>query len=282
MDGGRGHLGHGHVGQPRAALVPGGDRFAGEQLHTRGFVSAEHFAGRRVLVVGGGTSALQFLLQLDAAGAETVWSTRRAPAWTDRFQDASWGRRVEADVAARTTRGLPPLSVVAATGLPVTDQYAEGLRSGVLLSRGPLVRLTRDGAVLRGPGPDGAGLPPQGEAAEAVRAGADDAAAPAVLPGRPASSPEDAEPAADWETPVDAVLWATGFRASLDHLAPLRLREPGGGVLLGEDGVTVRHRPGLFLVGYGPSASTIGATRAGRRAAVLANRHVHRSGGSFD
>src|SRR5699024_11763763 len=35
-----------------------------------------------------------------------------------------------------------------------------------------------------------------------------------------------------------------------------------------KDGVSVLEGPGIFLVGYGASASTIGATRAGRRAAV--------------
>ena len=64
---------------------------------------------------------------------------------------------------------------------------------------------------------------------------------------------------------ADAKLSATGFRASLDHLAPLHLREPGGGVLM--DGTTVVRDPRVELVGYGPSASTLGATRAGRRAA---------------
>ena len=64
---------------------------------------------------------------------------------------------------------------------------------------------------------------------------------------------------------ADAILLATGFRASLDHLAPLHLREPGGGVLM--DGTTVAHDPRFELVGYGPSASTLGATTADRRAA---------------
>jgi RNA polymerase sigma factor (sigma-70 family) len=70
--------------------------------------------------------------------------------------------------------------------------------------------------------------------------------------------------------PADAVLWATGFRAALDHLAPLHLRAPGGGIAL--DGTQVLGEPRLHLVGYGPSASTVGATRAGRAAAVALAR----------
>jgi NAD(P)H-nitrite reductase large subunit len=74
------------------------------------------------------------------------------------------------------------------------------------------------------------------------------------------------------EEAIDVVLWATGFRASLDHLAPLRLREPGGGIIM--DGVQVVKEPRLLLVGYGASASTLGATRAGRTAAVAVLRKV--------
>lgn len=64
--------------------------------------------------------------------------------------------------------------------------------------------------------------------------------------------------------PVDVLLWATGFRASLDHLTPLKLRGPGGGIVM--DGTRVAADPRVHLVGYGPSASTVGANRAGRAA----------------
>ena len=65
--------------------------------------------------------------------------------------------------------------------------------------------------------------------------------------------------------PVDVILWATGFRPAVSHLAPLRLRSPHGGIQL--DGTTAVADPRVQLVGYGPSASTIGANRAGRVAA---------------
>ena len=66
------------------------------------------------------------------------------------------------------------------------------------------------------------------------------------------------------EVGVDVILWATGFRAALDHLAPLRLRGPAGGIAM--VGTRVAADPRVHLVGYGPSASTIGANRAGRAA----------------
>ncbi|HZO67137.1 MAG TPA: pyridine nucleotide-disulfide oxidoreductase, partial [Kribbellaceae bacterium] len=64
---------------------------------------------------------------------------------------------------------------------------------------------------------------------------------------------------------ADVILWATGFRADLAHLTPLRLRERAGGIHM--DGTQAVRDPRVHLVGYGPSASTIGANRAGRTAA---------------
>lgn len=80
--------------------------------------------------------------------------------------------------------------------------------------------------------------------------------------------------------PADAILWATGFRAALDHLRPLRLRGRGGGITM--DGTQVAGEPRLHLVGYGPSSSTVGANRAGREAVTRILTHLRRDddGGS--
>ncbi|EBU7498106.1 pyridine nucleotide-disulfide oxidoreductase, partial [Salmonella enterica subsp. enterica serovar Typhi] len=70
------------------------------------------------------------------------------------------------------------------------------------------------------------------------------------------------------ERQADVILWATGFRSSLDHLAPLNLREDNGGIVMtGRLATQVARDPRVQLVGYGPSASTIGANRAGPVAA---------------
>lgn len=208
--------------RPYVPWYPG--RFDGRQLHTRDFPEPSDFAGQRVLVVGGGISAVEFVVLLDEAGATPIWSTRTPPRWRDVPFDRSWGLEVENSVAARTRAGLRPLSVVAETGLPRAPRLAPAIDSGVLTSRGPIARLRGDGVEF-----------------------------------------------ADGTTEVvDVILWATGFRASLGHLADLRVRESTGGVLLADDDVSVVKVPGLFLVGYGRSASTLGATRAGRRAARAA------------
>ncbi len=77
---------------------------------------------------------------------------------------------------------------------------------------------------------------------------------------------------------VDVILWATGFRPAIRHLAPLHLRSGHGGIRLeGDTTVAVDRR--VQLVGYGPSASTIGANRAGRAAARGVVRRLDESGG---
>jgi thioredoxin reductase len=77
------------------------------------------------------------------------------------------------------------------------------------------------------------------------------------------------------ELAVDVILWCTGFRSSLDHLAPLDLREASGGITMtGRLATQVVRDPRIHLVGYGPSASTIGANRAGAAAAKELARYL--------
>lgn len=71
------------------------------------------------------------------------------------------------------------------------------------------------------------------------------------------------------ETEADVIFWNTGFRHSLDHLAPLQLQNEEGGILMsGRLATQVESDHRIHLTGYGPSASTIGANRAGRAAAT--------------
>lgn len=203
---------------------PGRETFAGTQLHTHDFGAAEDFAGKRVVVVGGGASATQFLLQIAPHAASTTWVTRREPVWVGGPFDEDRGRDAVALVDERTRAGLAPESVVSVTGLPLTPAYEAGIASGVLHRLPMFSRVVPDG-VAWDPGVRPDGVTHQG---------------------------------------ADVILWATGFRAALDHLGPLGLRGPGGGIVM--DGPTVVADPRVQLVGYGPSASTIGANRAGREA----------------
>ena len=211
--------------RPFLPHYPGQETFRGEQLHTVDYPGPDHFAGKRVLVVGGGASAVQFLGEL-APVTDTVWVTRRPPVWrTDEF-DREAGHQAVSLVEERVRRGLPPASVVSVTGLSLRPQERLAESLGAYERRPMFERIEPDG----------------------VR----------------------------WEDGtferVDVILWATGFRPAVSHLARLRLRSPHGGIQL--DGTTAVADPRVQLVGYGPSASTIGANRAGRAAAIAAARRL--------
>jgi cation diffusion facilitator CzcD-associated flavoprotein CzcO len=196
---------------------PGQETFRGRQPHTADYRGPAGFAGARVVVVGGGTSAVQLLTEI-ADVATTTWVTRRPPVFRDGPFTPEYGREVVAAVDERVRAGLPPRSVVSVTGLANTPAVLAARARGVLRRLPMFDRITPDGV--------------------------------AWADGR--------------FVPADVILWCTGWRASLDHLAPLALREPGGGIRMA--GTRVVAEPRLHLVGYGPSASTVGANRAGRQA----------------
>ncbi|MFF2744356.1 NAD(P)-binding domain-containing protein [Kitasatospora sp. NPDC058048] len=190
--------------------------FAGRQLHYAEYRGPEEFAGRRVLVVGGGASAVQVLSEVAAVG-ETVWVTRSEPLYHDGPFTPEYGRAVVAKVEERVRQGLPVRSVVSVTGLGPSVALRRAQELGALRRRPMFDRLTEHGVAW-----------------------------------------------GDEELPVDAIVWATGFRPEVGHLAPLGLRSPGGGIAL--TGTRATADPRVHLVGYGPSASTVGANRAGRAA----------------
>lgn len=70
------------------------------------------------------------------------------------------------------------------------------------------------------------------------------------------------------EEEADIILWNTGFKSALEHLDPVLPKEENGGIqMAGRLATMVAKEPRIHLVGYGPSASTIGANRAGGAAA---------------
>ncbi len=205
--------------RPFVPAYPGAATFRGRQLHPHDYPGPEAFRGRRVVVVGGGASAVQLLGEIAPVATDTLWVTRREPVWrTDDFTPEV-GRAAVALVEERVRRGLPPASVVSVTGLALREQEREAERLGAY-ERHPMFTAVEPEGVRM---PDGS----------------------------------------LW--PADAILWATGFRPAVGHLAPLRLKSHYGGIQL--DGTTAVADPRIQLVGYGPSASTIGANRAGRVAA---------------
>lgn len=272
--------------RPYLPYVPGIETFTGRQLHTADFGSVSEFDGKRTVVVGGGLSAVQFLLQL-AGRADTIWATRRPPNFTERAFGATWGRDVEAAVRSRTQAGLPPASVVRTTGIPLWPEYRQGVADGVLVSRGMFARITPNGVFFPGMGVasrNGVGLASRKTDDGAAGGGHDGAAGGGHrgAGGLGPSAAEDLVVPESWrpfaeptEIKADVIFWNTGFRAALDHLAPLHLRA-GGGIRMSSE-VEIDGEERVLLVGYGSSASTIGATRAGRAAGRVALRRLGRA-----
>ncbi|MBA1290589.1 ArsO family NAD(P)H-dependent flavin-containing monooxygenase [Pseudomonas japonica] len=69
------------------------------------------------------------------------------------------------------------------------------------------------------------------------------------------------------ETPIDSVIWCTGFSPALDHLTSLGIVGPDGKIAVAENRSV--ELPALWLVGYGDwtglaSATLIGVTRTAR------------------
>lgn len=206
---------------PQIPYYPGRELFQGRQLHTHDYQTPDEFAGQRVVIVGAGISALQFLDEVSRV-ADTIWVTRRPPVFSDAKFTAEDGRAAVARVEKRVRRGLVPGSVVSVTGLPRSPAIRAMQARGVLDRQPMFSEITPHGIRW----PDGR------------------------------------------EEQVDVILWATGFRSALDHLAPLQLREDNGGIVMtGRLATQAQRDPRVHLVGYGPSASTVGANRAGRAAA---------------
>ena len=200
---------------PFVPWYPGADVFAGEQEHVYRLESLQRFAGRRVLVVGGGRSSVQVLLELERLGARTVWSTLREPDFHERprfglpprgpavtLAEIGLARRTRVARMAARGRWLP--SDVSVRGIPLTLEVFDARRRGTLASRGPIRRLGVDHV----------------EFADGAR------------------------------EPIDVVLWATGGRESTRYLAPLGLRDAGGTPKVSSGWSRRDERIGFL--GYGP------------------------------
>lgn len=204
-------------GAPFIPWYPGMNSFRGRHLHTVDYVDAEEFRGLDVVVVGGGTSAIGFLMELEGVPNSLTWVARRPIEFLE-DQELNIESGVNAvalqDEAAREGRALP--SIVSTTGVPRSRRIQAAIDRGLL----------------------------------------------SVIPMFSSIEPEGIRWSNGAFQHADAIIWATGFRPELRHLAPLKLREKAGGVTVGS-GASWRNQR-VFFAGYGPTASTIGANRAGR------------------
>lgn len=207
-------------GSPFIPWYPGRDSFAGRQVHTADYENAEEFRDKKVMVVGGGTSAIGFLMEMEGVASELTWASRRPVDFligSELDLEARESAVAMQDEAARTGHALP--SIVSGTGVPRTRRIQAAIDRGLLVEK------------------------PMFDAIE----------------------PEGVRWADGSFQEVDVILWSTGFRPELRHLAPLKLREKEGGVTVGEGSSWKDAR--IFFAGYGPQASTVGANRSGRRIA---------------
>lgn len=207
-----------------APFVPwyrGLNQFSGETVHAHELASLKGYAGKRVLVVGGGRTSVSIMLELERLNARVMWSTRREPDFHSppRFSlrrerhltVGELGFNVRRRVERLAERGKPMPSDVSVRGLPMTRVVFDAIRRGTLQSRGPIDHFDESGVVFK----DGS----------------------AEL--------------------VDAVIWATGGRESARHLAPLGLRDAGGTPKI-SGGWSKRDQRVAFL-GYGPGIETVQA-----------------------
>ncbi|MGW3384127.1 ArsO family NAD(P)H-dependent flavin-containing monooxygenase [Streptomyces albogriseolus] len=210
--------------RPFLPAVPGRDDFRGRQLHTVSYRRPRDFAGRRVIVVGGGNSGAQIAADL-AYDTELTWVTRRPPRYLPddidgrALFDAATARRRALDAGRPDTGGVASLGDIVAV-----PPVREARDAGRLKASPMFERLDREGAVW----------------ADGTRA------------------------------PADAVIWCTGFRPALSHLAPLGLRGRRGHIAT--VGTRAVDEPRLHLLGYGDwtgpaSATLIGVGRPARDAA---------------
>jgi cation diffusion facilitator CzcD-associated flavoprotein CzcO len=211
----------GNWANPVVPEVPGSDVFGGATLHSAHYAGPAAFAGRRVVVVGGGNSGAQIVADLLDVAAEVTWATLTPPHFLPDDVDGRvlFGQATErwkALQAGRTPE--PPRSL----GDVVMVESVRAARDRGALRAVPMfARFTLGGVAW----PDGR------------------------------------------EAPADAVIWATGFRPALAHLAPLGVVDARGRVAV--RGTRAVEEPRLWLVGYGEwtgfaSATLVGVGRSAR------------------
>ena len=136
---------------PFIPTLEGFEGYTGEQLHSAAYVEPAPFAGKRVLVIGGGNSGAQILAELSQV-ARTTWVTLEPPTFladdvdgrvlfaraTERWKAQQEGRAVDVPIG-----GLGDIVMVP----PVKEARARG----VLHATRPFKRFSRTGVVW----PDG-------------------------------------------------------------------------------------------------------------------------------
>lgn len=135
----------GSFDRPHLPLLPGRDGFTGEVLHAAAYTGPLPYAGRRIVVVGAGNSAVQIACEL--AETSTVTLATRTPI---RFVDQRpLGKDLHFWFTVTGFDRLPARLVTTPPAVPVLDEgtYRQALRDGRLKRRPMFTRLDGDGVV---------------------------------------------------------------------------------------------------------------------------------------
>lgn len=135
---------------PHTPDVPGHEEFAGQSLHAADYRRPQPFTGRRVVVVGGGNSAIQIAAELGTV-TETTLATLRPIGWMKQRplgRDVHWWFKHTGFDIAPLSRMLEKMPV------SVLDdgRYRTALDTHGVERREMFIRFTPDGVVR----PDGA------------------------------------------------------------------------------------------------------------------------------
>jgi putative flavoprotein involved in K+ transport len=129
---------------PSIPSYPGQALFRGIQIHSADYRTPELFAGRRVLIVGGGNSGAQILAEVSQV-AETTWVTIAPP----RFLPDDVDGRVLFERATACFTALQQGGDMEPAGglgdIVVVPSVKEARKRGVLHSVRPFVTFTADG-----------------------------------------------------------------------------------------------------------------------------------------
>jgi putative flavoprotein involved in K+ transport len=112
---------------PYSPDIPGRELFRGVQLHSAQYRNGQDFAGKKILVVGGGNSGAQILAELSEI-AETIWVTLKEPVFLPDdvdgrvlFERATARMHADQGVTATTTLGdivmVPPVKAARDRGV---------------------------------------------------------------------------------------------------------------------------------------------------------------------
>jgi putative flavoprotein involved in K+ transport len=135
---------------PYLPEVLGREAFRGIQLHSADYHAPDDFAGKRVLVVGGGNSGAQILAELSLT-ADATWVTLAEPTFLPDHVDGRYLFDQATELYRAQKEGRPPPPRADLGDIVMVPPVREARDRGVLRAVRPFARMTEHGVVW----PDG-------------------------------------------------------------------------------------------------------------------------------